>query len=183
MVVMAVAALTLVGTLLSLGGVLCAAVAFVKTWQEHGEEPLYPQIARRMRTLRGWVRRVLLRQQPQVVAVTGIGTLGMTGSARGVVSAPPIPDDAELAEKVALLVRHVRHLQAQAETDRQRHDDEVRAIRATLDTVSGRFHDATLAVESKVKSMVLDTIRLQLVGLFLVGVGTILLAVAGLVAS
>jgi hypothetical protein len=176
---MAQTLLTVIGTILSLVGTGCAVVAYRSTWSEHGDGPLLPQVAGWMARAQNRVHQLLGKPRTRVVALSGVAEIGMSGSARLVVSGPAIPDDADIEQQIALLIRRVENLERQATDDRDHATREVRAVRDVIDKTAAEAVQASAQVEAKAKAMVLDSIRIQLVGLGLVGVGTAFLAVAG----
>lgn len=174
--------LTAAGAALSLVGIVCAVVAYRGTWREHADGPLYPRFATWMSRTRRRVRRMFGRPP---VTVTGVATAvagAVTMSARGTVTGPTIPPDADLNSKVELLIRRVENIEREAADDRNYQASEVVALREAIDKTSSNAAQMAAEIEAKAKSMVLGSIRLQLFGLGLVGAGTVLLSLAGFVA-
>lgn len=174
--------LTVAGTVLSLVGIACAVVAYRGTWQEHGDGPLYPWIAAWPARIRLRVRRILGRSR-DVVLGAGVAVAAVaSASGRMTVTGPAIPPDTNLDSKVELLIRRVENIEREVADDRSHQAREVMALREAIDKTS--LHAAQMAaeIEARARSMVLDSIRLQLFGLGLVGAGTVLLSLAGFVA-
>lgn len=174
--------LTVIGTALSLFGTACAAVSFVRTWQGHGDGPLTPQAAAWIVSVRIRVRRLFRRAPGQVTGIGSFVAAAATVSGRMIVTGPAIPPDADMEHKIELLIRRVENLERDAANDRSHQAEEVATVRTAIDTVSSNAARVAAEVEAKAKSMVLDSIRLQLVGLGSVGLGTVLLALAGFMA-
>lgn len=103
-------------------------------------------------------------------------------SARGTVSGPAIPSDASLDRKVELLIQRVKNMEREAANDRSYQARELAALREAIDKTASNASQMAAEIETKTKSMVLDSIRLQLFGLGLIGAGTVLLSLAGFVA-
>lgn len=172
------------GTILTVAGVTCGVVAAYGTHRRFRGTPLWPRLSGLF--LRGWliIRSVVLRRPPQVVTGTLNATLpGMTATARGRVTGPDIPGDADLDQQVALLIRRVKRLEDEVESDARHVDEELRAIRVHVEDLKARLGTETATIRTVVEEMVLDSIPLQLVGLFLVVSGTILLFVSGLLGT
>lgn len=174
--------LAVVGTVLSLLGTACAVVSYRGTWQEHADGPLLPRIAAWIARVQIRVRKLLRKSPGRVVSVGGVAAAAVSVSGRMTVTGPAIPPDADLNRKVELLIRRVENIEREAADDRSYQAREVAAVRETIDAASSNAARVAAEIETKAKSMVLDSIRLQLLGLGCVGVGTVLLAVAGFVA-
>lgn len=170
---------TIVGTILSLIGTACAAVAFRGTWRQHGDGPMYPQLATWIGRARLGIRKLLGTQADTVVGMGAAVTATASISARATVTGPAIPPDADTDHKVELLIRRVENLERAAAEDRGYQALEVAAVRQRINSVSSDAVQLAAAIEAKAKSMVLDSVRLQLVGLASVGIGTVLLAASG----
>lgn len=174
--------LTAAGTVLSLVGIACAVAAYQGTWQEHGDGPLYPQITSWLARVRFRVHRIFGRSPGVVVGVGASVAAAASVSGRLTVTGPAIPPDADLDRKVELLIQRVEAIERQAVDDQGHQVREVVALREAIDKSSSDAAQMASETEAKAKSMILDSIRLQLVGLGLVGTGTVLLSLAGFVA-
>lgn len=174
--------LTLAGTALSLAGVACGVVAIYGTHRKFGDGPLLPDAYRRVRRWWATIRRVLLRRQPQTITGTvHVTSPGPIFSGRGRVTWPPISDEADLDQRVTLLIRRFEHLEREIETDRRSSNEALAAIRSEMKELDSRLGTETSTIEARTKDMFLGTVRLQLLGLFLVLTGTILLSAGSLV--
>jgi hypothetical protein len=174
--------LTIAGTVLSLLGAACAVVSYRGTWQDHGDGPLFPRVAAWIARVQIRVRRLLHKSPGTVVGVGGVVAAAASASGRMTVTGPAIPPDADLERKVELLIRRVENMEREATDDRSHQAREVAAVREAIDAASSNATRVVAEIEAKTKSMVLDSIRLQLLGLGFVGVGTVFLAVAGFMA-
>lgn len=163
--------LTVIGTILSLLGTGCAVVAYRSTWQEHGDGPLLPRVANWMARMQNRIRRFIGKPRTRTIAVGGAISVEAALSARAVVTGPTIPGDAGLDRRVELLILRVENMERQAAEDRSHQARELAAVRDGIDKVSMEATQAAAAVEEKAKAMVLDSVRIQLLGLVLVGVG------------
>lgn len=83
----------------------------------------------------------------------------VTVSARGTVTGPTIPLDADLDRKVELLVRRVENIERLAADDRSNQAREVLALRKAIDNVSSDAARVAAGIEAKAKSMVLGSLR------------------------
>lgn len=173
--------LMIVGTVLTVTGVACGVAAAYGTHRRFRGTPLWPRLSAFLR--RGWliIRAVVLRRPPQVVTGTLTTTLpGLTVTARGRVTGPDIPDDADLDQQVALLIRRVTRLEEEVDSDIRHVEEEFRSIRANAEKLNARLGSETASIRAVIEQMVLDSIPLQMVGLFLVVSGTVLLSISSL---
>jgi hypothetical protein len=99
----------------------------------------------------------------------------------GVLTAKVLPKEGATTEElVDHLLRRVDRIEMVADEDRAATRTEATALRADMAAVTVRLNAETQQLEVLTRSLAIDTIRLQLFGLILVGVGTALMAVPSL---
>lgn len=82
-----------------------------------------------------------------------------------------------LEKQVMLLVQRVNNIEKAARDDRGRHNQDVKAVHDEINKLGERLDQADRDVERLAKDAVVGTARLQLSGLLLVGMGTVLMAI------
>ncbi len=182
MTVGAGALVTFIGLLLALAGVGCGVWAYVDTVRKHDTLPVWPWADRQVRRVRAW--------QPfrrNIRAGSGTTGVALAGSAVAVVSGTGsltvIKADESLDERVARL--ELRLEQAEKQVMEYRTQGE-RAEARLLETVTDqgqRLDAADEQLHKLTKSVAVSSARLQLIGLILVGLGTMLMAVPTIAAA
>ncbi len=174
--------MVVLGLLVTLVGIFCGALALRRTWTEHAPgEPLVP-VTESLRALRDQSGRLIppLRGEPVLKTGTDVLAAG-TVETSGVLTAKMLPQGSATTEElVDHLLRRVDRIQTVADEDRAATRTEATALRADLAAVTVRLDAETHQREVLTRSLALGTIRLQLFGLILVGVGTALMAVPSL---
>jgi hypothetical protein len=173
--------LTLLGLAITLAGIFCGVVAFLATLKAHDPDPL----------LRWWprgveyVRRVAVKISGWFGATTptryiyvteGIQANDEFGVAAVLRSGLPVPPDLPLEEQIRLLVERIEDVEEAAKIDREHRAEELHALRVDLTGRADRLQESDNRILHDARDMVLGTIRLQVLGLGLVGVGTALMA-------
>lgn len=87
---------------------------------------------------------------------------------------PPIPDDEDVDVKVALLVQRVQAIEQTATLDRTRAKEADKEILSRLHAASQHAAQEAARLEDLVKHAAAGTVRIQIGGLILVGLGTLL---------
>jgi len=176
-----VLALLGVGTALNLFGLYCGWRAFVAAWDTYGEGNLWPWLAAAVARARSVLRRLTFRGQRDAHALSVSGAAMSTSSASVRVTARMgFPDEASDAERIASLVRAVRGIYDELAEDRSianRRDMEVSQRLSELSTMIG---DESRRLEGLSKEIASGDVRLQLVGLMAIGLGTVLMAIPGI---
>lgn len=168
-----------VGVTLNLAGAACAALALVRAHSRYGTGDLAPIVVRPWRWARGLINTLKRRhrqpERPRVPSGGFSGTGTLTASAEGYKGHDPA---APIEEQVEWLVSRVEGLRRRAETDRQAHNEALAGVRDEL----SEHHRQTAArlddLWETAKEIGAGTAPLQLRGLLLVAVGTLLTAVA-----
>jgi hypothetical protein len=170
--------LTWVGLFVTLVGVGCGVIAYRRTWTEHGSGPLWPVVHRGGTLLRHWMMRLLPFRRRRGVTVQAGAALSAEAamSVRAIKSGLLVPDDAPLDQQIRLLVRRIEHVEYEAAEDRKQHKTDIKAVRADMSNLAMRLRQADRDLEALAKSVAASTVRLQVVGLILVGSGTSLMA-------
>lgn len=83
-------------------------------------------------------------------------------------------------ELIAHLLKRVERVEVIADEDRAAASADTSKVRAELTSVSKRADEEALRLEALTKSVAVGTVRLQLVGLILIGFGTALMSVPSL---
>jgi hypothetical protein len=155
---------TVAGLLLTLVGTVCAAVAFVQTWRE--ERP-----GHRLLPLPRWLGG---KRNVTVHSVTGRGTFTVGTSARGWVT---IADTAPVDEQIAYLRRAVLTLDGEIGAEAARSTKRDADLTAQIAQVKTSLEGSVVDLRAHTTRVSTGTIQLQLVGIFLVGLGACLAVV------
>ncbi|SCL16370.1 hypothetical protein GA0070624_1000 [Micromonospora rhizosphaerae] len=170
--------LTLLGLALTLAGTGCACVALWRDHTQYGDGPLWPLLARAWQWLRVQSFRLMpWRRRNATLQAQSIGVSVSVGTAWATFVGPEIPEDAPLEKQVMLLVQRVNNIEKAARDDRGRHNQDVKAVHDEINKLGERLDQADRDVERLAKDAVVGTARLQLSGLLLVGMGTVLMAI------
>lgn len=185
--------LTIFGLLFSLAGIGCGVSAFLRTLAEHDPKPVWPWASRQVARGRSAVVRITRWIRPgksnvvHAKAGAGAAFARATTRAAGYRSGIQIPPDLPIKEQILLLVERI----ADAEEVIRRESDhlrgELRDVRAKVDAHTKRLAraDEELAradedIKQLALALSLGTVRRQIVGLILVGIGTVFMAVPAL---
>ncbi|MFJ8819157.1 hypothetical protein [Amycolatopsis thermoflava] len=166
--------MTSLGLLLTLAGTILALDAFVDQFREHDKGPLIPAWAR----FRSWLRgSAPATGQLQAVGVAASFEAAGRISVRG----PDVREDASVEEKLKLMLRRIETIESEAMQDREyveRRVEELKDVvsRARSD-VDRRFNELDASLKAKVKSLAVGTVRQQILGLCMVGAGSLVAAV------
>jgi len=87
-----------------------------------------------------------------------------------------VPSDVSLDEQIYLLMRRIETIESKADHDRVEQAEKSRALNEMIDSLERRTHVADEELQEIARAIAVGTIGLQLWGLFLVGVGTMLMA-------
>ncbi|MCT2279512.1 hypothetical protein M3G91_18005 [Micromonospora chalcea] len=171
-------ALTLLGLTLTLLGSGFACVALWRDHRAYGDGPVFPWLAGAWQWLRQQSFRLLpWLRRPATVSPQTTSVSGSVETTWAVFVGPEIPEDAPLEKQVALLVQRVNYIEKAARDDRARHNQDIGAMQDEMIKLGERLDQADRDVERLAKDAAVGTARLQLRGLLLVGVGTILMAI------
>lgn len=171
------------GLIVTLLGIACGIAALARTWTEHASGPMLPDPKVAGQRACALATRLLPRLRKRPV-VTGGGRALASVDAIGVGDAVSVRvrpgNNATADELIEHLLRRVDRLENVTDEDRATASAETAAVRADLAFVSERVHEEALRLEALTKSVAVGTVRLQLVGLILIGVGTALMSAPSL---
>ncbi|MEV5720856.1 hypothetical protein AB0L41_43915 [Amycolatopsis mediterranei] len=172
--------LTAGGLLFSVVGIYCAATAYFATYREHGAGPMWPAVERLLTKAKHWARRLVGRTHDVTVhAGVAEARVGVGIEATAVVTRGPAPAELPLDEQLRWIERRIELVELQAAQDREQHANESRALRASIEAAERLMREVDQAHRELTQSVAVGTVRRQIVGLALVGVGTFLLAIPG----
>jgi hypothetical protein len=101
---------------------------------------------------------------------------------RSIQSGLPIPANLPLDEQIRLLLRRVDRIEYEAKQDRELHKTVVQQLRSHIGAEINKLHRANQDLRNTTKSIAISTVRLQMIGLILVGLGTLLMAIPAIYA-
>lgn len=154
---------------MTIAGTVLAAAALLGDWRDHGAgQPLIPAIAR----LRTWFKRHVLRRKTEVHAVSAhAGTSwGVATSAEGY-AAPPA--NAPVDVQMRFVRERLLVLEHRIAKEREAVDQKIARVQADGQAAASRSQAAIDELESKVREVATGSVRLELLGLVLVGAGSI----------
>lgn len=106
--------------------------------------------------------------------------INLSASASGTRFGLPIPEDAPVEEQLRLLVRRITTIEEEVVEDRRRLDNDLRRVRDETSKVkadlNAEVQRVDRSVDTRIASLATSSVRLQIVGLLMVGVGSILTA-------
>ncbi|MFC6156099.1 hypothetical protein [Kribbella jiaozuonensis] len=155
----------IVGLVLTLIGTVLAVVALVQDWNEHGGgKPLIPVAARLWR----WLRRT-----PRVHSVSADTTASWNvAAATGEVYVSP-PSDAGVDVQMRFVRERLIALEARIAKERREVDRRINDVETAGREADARSQTALAEVNDKIREVATGSVRLELWGLGLVGVGSI----------
>ncbi len=161
-------ACAVIGVILNVLGTVIAAWALVTENRKHGGKAILP-----IRAAYRWVRVRLLRRTRELQSATGSATAtwNVYGKAGGVAWPPA---DAPPHEQVTYLQRAVMQLHQRIDTERQEIDAKVQQINESLSLRIGESKIELARVDEKVRALATESARWEVLGLFLIGLGTII---------
>ncbi len=156
------------GVALQLLGTGLAAWALWKDWREHGGgRPLVPAIARGV----AWARRKL---GPSPTTITGSGAavaaVRVAGVGRVVV---PVADDAPVEDQLRFLRDRLGFLLDDLDAVRGAVGEVERDLTEKVSEVAAESSKRTAALDERLARVATGSVRLELMGLVLVGVGSV----------
>ncbi|MGZ4523683.1 MAG: hypothetical protein ACXVXP_06990 [Mycobacteriaceae bacterium] len=163
-------AASIIGLLLNLAGTVLAGTALVDDWREHsGGRPLLPWLA----SARTWVVLRILRPKPKTIELGAhlnatVGITAMGGTIRTIPSA-----DASTDLQVEYLRREVEALHARIGSEVGELRKSVADVKGSLDEAQREAAAATKSVEELARKIATGTVRKQMLGLLLIGVGSV----------
>ncbi|TFV66089.1 UNVERIFIED_ORG: hypothetical protein E4P37_07925 [Bacillus sp. AZ43] len=159
---------------LQLVGIGLAIGALTSTWRRHGEgRQFLPEAAQ----ARSWVQRVILRRQPQRAAVAGGGTAGVTVRADAAVGFAPLAADADIDAIRDVLRRRMAMYDQDIQDLKDALAAHQRTVTERLTQIESESREADDELRGKLAHVAVGSIRLQMAGLILVGIGSVLTVV------
>lgn len=172
----------ILGFLLNIGGICCALVAYARTFRLHGKTELFPRLTTLGRRFRGFLARLAPFLRRDTAKTPATGELIATGENVEVQlqASLAIPDDAPISVQIKAISIALNSLRERIDAERQARLDMIARLDARLGGLSGRFVAAVDRLDAKLYDVGVDSLRLQILGVALVMVGTTLLAILGL---
>lgn len=168
----------IVGLLLNITGTLLAGRALQLDWQAHGQgRPLLPWLVQSL----GWVRVHVLRRRGTIHAVLGsIASVSSVGEV-SVWMTPAVPAETDPVDaQIAYLRRAVDALREQVAAHRNETNAMVDRVAQSVAEARKDAQTAVSRVEEMARDIAVGTVKLQMLGLFLIGSGTIIGALPAL---
>jgi uncharacterized membrane protein YedE/YeeE len=164
-----------VGTLLNFAGLWCAGRALVHAWRAYGHGPLLPWLVSAVQQAVSLGRRLA----PWVRRDAAVHSATATATAKPAVAVRPVarigfPDELTDTERIGLLMRAVEGIYLALAEDRNMADKQHSAIHRRVDGLAAQLKDESTRLEKLSKEAVSQDVRLQLAGLVLIGLGTVL---------
>ncbi|MDQ3224692.1 MAG: hypothetical protein M3Q75_14655 [Gemmatimonadota bacterium] len=168
--------IAVLGVSLNLAGAGCSAAALVQSHERHGHGPIEPWLALwSNRVVAAWQRHVLRRPRRTVVGASHSTTLDIAGTgAASVTLHVGFPAHRSVEHQVAWLHDRITDLQARAEQDRSAHRAAVTALSDEVTAHVAQIDDRLSTLDETTSEIGAGTVRLQLRGLALVVLGTVL---------
>ncbi|MGY1652865.1 hypothetical protein [Geodermatophilus sp. SYSU D01119] len=162
-----------VGLGLQLLGTVTAAWAAFDMHRKNDGEEIVPGLRRAVAAVRRLFRR------PQVVYMDGIASARATAHAPTVYVITPAAEDAPLAEQVRYLRTRLAQVEDHLDRTKTRLADADRGIVDQVRETEERLDGQVTALAGRVTSNATDGVRLELFGLLVAGVGSVISTVAG----
>jgi hypothetical protein len=157
------------GLTLTLVGTVLAGRALWQDWRAHsGGAPLIPALGR----MRSWFARRVLRRPPVKHAVGFGAALGASASLSATGYVAP-PSNAPVDVQMRFVRERLVALETRIGTERQEVDQRIDRVQTAAQEADARSSAAITKVEAKVREVATGSVRMELVGLLLVGFGSI----------
>jgi hypothetical protein len=170
---------TILGLIIVAVGIGLSGTALVRTHAEHGTGPLFKQVA----SLAGMVRRQYRRLFPVPPVVVTLVPAEVTVEAlpvRAVKSGPPFLEDASVDDQLRGLREWLTHVDGEMGHLRKEQKGVYKELRGEFGSRTRELRTEDQRIRELVRSAVASTIRIQVWGLILVGMGTATMAVPAL---
>ena len=161
-----------IGLLLNVAGVTLAGWALGQDYRKHADQPMLPKVAAAKR----WFLVKVLRQTRSVTIPGGkaTGTVTFTGSGTGF--ATPAAD-APVDHQIAYLRDQVLKLHNRISEQRSEITEEINTVRQSVTDAARDAHEAVASVRDMARDIATGTVKIQMLGLLLVGLGSAVAAV------
>ncbi len=163
-------AVTIIGLILNIAGASLAGWALRQDYRKHARKPLLPWAA-----AREWFLVKVLRQTRSVAIHGGTarGTFAFLGSATGIVTPAA---DAPMDSQIAYLRDQVMTLHSMIGEQRREISAETGKVHKAVREARQDAQDAVTSVEEMARDIATGTVKIQLFGLLLIGMGSIIAA-------
>jgi hypothetical protein len=172
----------ILGFALNLGGVFCSLLAYTRTFKLHGKTEIFPRLSAFRRRVHRFFARFLPFLRKDTVLRPGVGEIVIVGddvrlTADVTVS---IPEDWPLIDQIRAAIRTIQGLRGGLVSEREARTNAIAGLDRRLGELSGRFTADVDRLDAKLYDVGVDSLRLQILGVALVIVGTTLLTGLGL---
>lgn len=177
---------TVLGLVLVVAGLGYSVAAYHRANAEHGDRPLWPRLRRAWVAVRRvWVQYVLRRPPIQGRMSATAPAATVTGSGTVTFADPQIDADLPVEEQLRLVIDRLKAVESRTSSDRAQFTTDLHEIRHEINTQVTRLRAADEETRSLVRAVAADpvTLKYQLRGLFLVGLGTVLMAIPALASA
>ncbi|WP_300014942.1 hypothetical protein [Pseudonocardia sp.] len=168
--------------LLAVVGVGCGVAAYVGSVRQFDTMPVWPWASAQIKILR---ERLTFKRDMR----TGRGTAKLVITATGIGSAEAFGvgsvfnSDESIDERMARVETRLQLLEERGGAEQARAEKAERLLEEQLAKQGRRLEEADEQLRALAKAVAVSSARLQLVGLILVGIGTMLMAVPTIVAA
>jgi hypothetical protein len=161
------------GLTLQIVGTLLAGDALLGDWRQHAQgRPLVPVVTRGVR----WVRRRFGRSRP--VTITGVTAMAVALAGAGTLTATVAPPEGALLEEhVAFLQSRMDELSKEIAAARILARTIEQGARSDMDKAETELRGEVAKLHETVVEVATGSVRQELLGLVLVGIGSILSAI------
>jgi hypothetical protein len=160
----------IIGLVLNIAGVSLAGWALRQDYRKHARKPLMPWAA-----AREWFMVKVLRQTRSVTANVGSlkGTIAVVSSATGMVTPGA---DAPMDSQIAYLRDQVMTLHTMIGEQGRKISAEIAKVDRAVGEARQDAQEAITSVEEMARDIATGTVKIQLFGLLLIGMGSIIAA-------
>lgn len=163
-----------VGALCTIAGLYFGVAALVATWRSYGDGPLLPWVGAGLGVITTLYRRLTpwVRRDTTFHPLSGSATANVTASARARIRVG-LPKDGADRELLGALARAVGGIYNEIDEDRIETQENLSAILLQLQALETGLKRESERLEALSKSAVSGDVRVQLVSLLLIGLGTL----------
>lgn len=169
------------GTLLSVAGIILGGIALARAWAEHGDGPLSPKLYRAIQAIRATLARLAFWRKPPKIAAASTGVSVAVGVSAEGFARVGFQDGLSQDERLERLEQAVRGVYAELTSIRNASKRTGKQLTSRLADLETRLHSEGDRLEALTRGIASADVRIQLVGLVCIGVGTVLLAVPSVV--
>jgi hypothetical protein len=173
----AVLILSVTGLMLNLAGITCAGVALRKTWKvgegKSDQGPMFPRLRDRRRRVSLWVWQRLGRRRDATVSPGGIHASAVVGQATVTATSGPINAGDPLDVQIKVLDHRIGIVERSVADERTERGREVRHLRRDTRRHFERLESEDAELREFARRLTLGTVRLQMIGVLLLGAGTV----------